>query len=56
MIQLFNFINKQTESGVKHTSQFLCSTQGNLKGESIVTVILLSHMEASYCASGFFRS
>ena len=30
--------------------------QGNLKGGSVVVVILPSHMEVSYCASGFYRS
>ena len=28
--------------------------QGNLKGESVVVAILPSHMEVSYCTSGFF--
>ena len=28
--------------------------QGNRKGESGVAAILPSHMEASYCTSGFF--
>ena len=31
-------------------------TQGNLKGESVVAGILPSHMEESYCTSGFFHS
>ena len=30
--------------------------QGNLKGESVLAAILPSHMEVSYCTSGFFRS
>ena len=30
--------------------------QGNLKGESVVAAILLSHMQVSYCTSGFFGS
>ena len=30
------------------------ASQGNLKEESVVAVILLSRMEVSYCTSRFF--
>ena len=34
----------------------LCYYQGNLKGESVVAVILPSHINVSYCSGRFFRS
>ena len=34
--------------------QTLSAHQGNLNGESVVAANLSSHMEVSYCTSGFF--
>ena len=41
--------------GVRILLEQVWGNQENLKGESVVTAILLSRMEVSYCTSGFFR-
>ena len=42
--------NPQTVAEGKQVHQ----SQGNLRGESVAAAILVSHMEQSYCISGFF--
>ena len=44
------------EESERAPTLWVCSNQGNLKGESVVAAILESCMEQKYCTSGFFVS
>ena len=53
-----NFVNMDLEVNKNPALGFSCifmsTTQGNLKGESVVAAILRSCMKVSYCTSGSF--